>query len=274
MEQRERFNPFTGGTEPRGGLLKAAPLALVLCQVQWPDVTPMKQGFEGVAERVGERLTDFPLRTVSKQVSMQLGPGGALQSVESPVYQWNDVDQDRAVTLTPNYVTLSSLKYVGGYEKFSQVLQDVLITVLDVVAVPVYDRLGLRYVNRIIEGTEVADVGSLIKSAGLGLAAAENAPKGARLAESQTVGLYELDPGKLVARMGMLPPQQVPDPAVPPVDAESWVVDIDSFEEGRRPFTVENVLSTTGRLADAARDFLRYVTEPAFEENFGAEEGA
>ena len=207
-------------------------------------------------------------------MSWQLGPGGVSQSVEVPVYQWSDVNQDRTVTLTPNYVTLSFLDYEGGYEEFSRVLQGVLAIVVDAAAVPVYDRLGIRYVNRIVEGTEAIKVDDLIKSAGLGLAAVESEPKRARLVESQTVGLYELNPGKLVARMGTLPPQQVPDPAIAPVDSESWVLDIDSFEEGRKSFTVDNVLSTTGRLADAARDFLQYITKDGFEQNFGTKDGA
>ena len=271
MKQRERFNPFTGGTGSRGGPLKRPPLVLVLCQVKWPEITAMQQRFIDIADRVGERLADLPLRTVSTSVSIRLGPDGASEPVQMPVYQWGDVDQNRTVTLTPDYVTLSFLDYEGSYEEFSRTLRDVLTAVVDVARVPVYDRLGLRYVNRLAEGAEVAEVSELIKSAGLGLEALENEPVAARLVESQTVALYELNPGNLVARMGTLSPNQVPDPAIAPVDVVSWVLDIDSFEEGRSPFIVDAVLSKTSRLADAARDFLRYVTQAGFEENFGKE---
>ena len=71
---------------------------------------------------------------------------------------------------------------------------------------------------------------------------------------------------------GFLPPGTGVDPAVGPVEAQSWLMDIDVFDERHEDFDA-------GALAQRALDhsrrqyrFFRWAVQPAFLLRFGADE--
>lgn len=269
MKRRERFSPFTGGTGPRGGLLKNSPLALVLCQVRWPELTVFRQNYAKFAEAVGERLHDFPVRAVSKQYTMNFGPEGASEPEPWLVYQWSTMDQTGTVTLSAESISVAQTDYSGGYKAFESALKTVLLALQEAAEIPLYDRVGIRYVNRLTEKNHLENLDDLIKPEARGLEAMSVSPTAAQKLETMTAGLYEFEGGKLQVRMGTLPVGQTPDALIPPLDEKAWVLDFDSFVEGRQVFDVESIIKQISHLSDAARDFLGYIATPEFVEVFG-----
>lgn len=272
MKDRERFSPFTGGTAARGGILKKSPLVLVLCQVRWPELTVFRQNYRKLAEAIGERLSEFPLRAVSKQYTMNFGPDGASEPEKSFVYQWSTVDQTGVVTLAEDSISIAQRDYSAGYAAFETAMRTVLTAVQETAGVPIYDRVGIRYVNRLSEDSQLERLDDLIKPEARGLEAMSVAPADATRVETMTAGLYEFEGGKLQVRMGTLSGDQTPDALIPPLGKKSWVLDFDSFVEGNHVFDVEAIVKQMSHLSDAARDFLGYVATPEFVEVFGKDD--
>lgn len=267
MENRVRYRPFTGD-EDLHIRLDAAPLVLVLCQVRWPQLSSLQGDLRHIVEVFGKHLPDYPLYASSSEVSFDLTPAGPIQTPDTQIHHWSRADRSSTVTLSPNFVTLAVREY-GGYDSFEHQLAGVLSAVLDTVAPPLFDRVGVRYINRISDPAQVENIDQLVSSELLGHQALRIANDEVELLQAVNQSLFKVGEGYLQARSGIIPQGETVDQAIPPLQQSSWVLDIDSFQQGEAVFGTEAVLARAGALSDAAYDFFKLVIKEAFVDEFG-----
>lgn len=266
MMSRDRFRPFTNDADT-SVRLEAAPLELVLCQVRWPDLVALQGDIHAAAERFGSLLTGFPLYSEAQEMSLELSPHGVTQLPSGTVYQWSSADRATMVTFAKNFVTFTSKRYVN-YEEFSVQLREVVTALSEAVEIPLVERIGVRYFNRIAGDEHLARLEELVRPELLGHQALKPATQDAQLVQALTQSLFQVGAGHLQARSGMLAPGESIDPTVEPLATQSWVLDIDSFRQSEMLFSVGDVLDGAGRLADAAYDFFKMVIRQGFVDAF------
>jgi uncharacterized protein (TIGR04255 family) len=251
--EREKYRPFTGDAETSAGS-NAEPLALVLCQVRWPLLAQMQteQQLRGLTHQFGPAVGEYPLVSETKNVNFVVTPDGVTRTEAGSVYQWASLDEVWHASLSRQFLSL----YTTGYAGFGDMvprLRSALVALRDVARVPVLDRVGFRYVDRLTEAADIDALGDLVKPEILGYQAL-NLPY---LADSINQATYHVDSAVLRARSGMLPDNETPDPAIRPVSGRSWVLDLDASQEGRLPMDVEAVIALASRMSDLAYDYFK-----------------
>lgn len=266
MTNRERYRPFTNDASLRVRL-DAAPLEFVLCQVRWPTLAALQGDIRPIAERFGAQLVGLPLYSEAQEMSIEVTPGGVKQSPTGTVYQWNSADRAMGVSFTRNFVAITSKSYVD-YDTFAGQLREVLDALNGVTTIPLVERIGVRYLNRIVDQDHLARIDQLVRPELLGHQALSPATSDAQIIQALTQSLFQVGNGYLQARSGFLAAGETIDPTVEALSTQSWVLDIDSFRQNEMVFSVDGILGEAGRLSDAAYDFFKLVIRQGFIEAF------
>lgn len=261
-----RYRPFTGDQDRRIRL-DAAPLELVLCQVRWPQVSSLQGDLKQVVAAFGELIPEYPLYASNTEFSFELTPAGPVQAPGNVLHHWSRADRSATVTLSPNFVTLSAKQY-EGYDAFASQLESVLLAIQETLKLPLFDRVGVRYVNRISNLEQLEKIQQLVKPELLGHQALNAVSGEVSLVQAITQSLFQVGDGYLQARSGVIPPGETVDPSVEPLQTPSWVLDIDSFRQEEALYTPDAVLARAGKLSDAAYDFFKLVIQEAFIDEF------
>lgn len=266
MGERDRYRPFTGDSDYRVRL-DVAPLEMVLCQVRWPQVSALQGDLKHIAAEFGRFIPDFPLYSPSVETAIELTPSGPIQVPGNSVHQWSRVDRSGTVTLTSTFVAFYVKNYVN-YDLFDEQLRVVLEAVEKTLRLPLFDRVGVRYVNRISAPEQVEKIEQLMRPEVLGHQALGPFAEGVSLRQSISQSLFEVGDGYLQARTGIVPPNETVDPLIEPLRTPSWILDIDSFKQEEAVFTADAVRARAGKLADAAYDFFKLVIKDSFVDAF------
>lgn len=266
MNERVRYRPFTNDRNLRIRL-DAAPLALVLCQLRWPQISSLQGDLKLVVEEFGKLIPEYPLYSSSSEFSIKLTPTGPVQVPGGVLHHWSRADRSATITLSPNFVTLAA-KHYEGYELFGEQLGSVLSALEQTIDLPLFDRVGVRYVNQISDLSQVEKMDRLVKPELLGHQALTVSSDEVSLVQAITQSLFQVGKGYLQARSGIIPPGETVDVSIEPLQHPSWVLDIDSFQEEEAVFSVDKVLARAGKLSDAAYDFFKLVIKEAFIEEF------
>ncbi|WP_288118565.1 TIGR04255 family protein [Microbacterium sp. 69-7] len=251
--------------------LERAPLVRVLCQVQWPEHTLLSTRFSAVADEIGTRLSDeYPLSPVIQGISFELDAqtGQVRPQAVPAVRQWVSVDDTWSVYFAPTFVTLENRGAYTSREDMTQRFARVLSVVFELTSLPAAQRVGWRYVNRIEDPLEYADLGELVHATVLG-AGAVPAPSNVELVHSFTESLFRSDRGNLLAKWGFMPPNATHDASLVAVSNPSWVLDIDAFDESRSAFEPEQLLGRLEELTTLAYGFFRWSVKESFIDRFG-----
>lgn len=267
MADRERYRPFTGDTDKKIRL-KDAPLALVLCQVRWPDFTHLQGDLTETARALGDVLDDYPIMSTLHEVAYTITPEGVTQSPGEKIHQWRSIDDVWHVSLSRRFASLYCTSYTS-FPDFRTRLERVLDAIESQVKIPLIERLGVRYVNRITDARLVDNLADYVRPEVLGYAGLTGESGEAQLQSSANQARYVAENIALQVRSGRVPPGETVDPAVPPVQESSWVLDLDSSSERMVPFDVPAALTEAGRLSDFAYDFFKYISTEGFLKEFG-----
>lgn len=266
MTERKRYRPFTDDENVKVRF-DAAPLELVLCQVRWPQLSTLQGDISDSARSFGNLLTGFPLFSAGPEMVMELTPSGFIQAPAGVLYQWSTPDRATSVTLTNTFVTLATKRY-EGYEAFSGQLRDVLTALEATMRIPLVERVGVRYVNRITDPAKISHIGDLVRPEILGYQVLTAATSEVRLVQALTQSLFDVGDGSLQARSGILPPGETLDPTIGILESPSWILDIDSFQQSEALFDLESVLAQASKLSDSAYDFFKLVILEGFLDTF------
>lgn len=272
MTERVRYRPFTGDEQTRIRL-QTAPLELVLCQIRWPELGYLREDvLEPFARDFGAKLLDYPIYRQTPELNFSISPAGVEQSRVGTIYQWSSVDQAKHVSFGRTFLSVYSRDY-QGWETFAEEIKKVLSLLRSVVDVPIIERVGVRYLNRIVDQDVMARLNELVKPQVLGyqaLVPADVTEVGLVQAINQVE--YTVGGGTLQVRSGVLAPGQTVDPSVAPVVGPSWILDLDASAQVDSTFDVDDAMGRAGRLSDTAYDFFKFVIRNGFVEHFGRRE--
>ena len=250
--------------EPFGPLvdevaLKEAPLVRVLAQVRFPELASIAQ-----AEFVGpfqEAIrADYPILRKHHEIGLLFTPEGVTQTPTPQaglIWRFADRDGIWQVSLAPAFVSLETKSYSGEQEFIGRLGK--VLTALSAVGAPIiFDRFGLRYVNR-LPATNLDDLRGFVNREALGLVASHTFPDGVALQHSFSETRFELkDRGTLLARWGYLPPDVALDPTLEPATETSWLLDLDMSISGPLEFAPENIVSLAKDFHGAIYRFFRW----------------
>lgn len=271
MLDRDRYRPFTGDTTKQIRL-KSAPLELVLCQVRWPDLAHLQGDLKPVALRFGGTLIDYPVYGEVQELTYIITPDGVQQNAGGTIYQWRSLEGDWHISLSRRFLSLYCTKY-QDFGTFSERLRPVVEAVGTAVGVPLIERVGVRYVNRITEQHLIENLSEYVCPEILGYAALPSPASGeVTLVSNANQARYAVGEISLQVRSGIVPMGETVDPAIQPAKVDSWILDLDAFTESARPYGVEPVMEVAGRLSDTAYDFFKLVTTDGFIREFGGEQ--
>lgn len=267
MADRERFRPFTGDTEKKIRL-KDAPLALVLCQIRWPELQHLRGDLSEIAQAFGSELDEYPVISNLHEMAYTITPEGITQQPGEKIFQWHSIDEAWHISLSRRFVTLYCTMYTS-FPDFLERLKSVLEALATQVKVPLVDRVGVRYVNRITDPRLVENLGEYVRPEVLGYSGLGGVVDEVRLTSSANQARYQVDDAALQVRSGVVAGGETVDPAVPPVQGASWVLDLDASSERVVPFEVGTVAAAAGRMSDFAYDFFKYISTEGFLKEFG-----
>ena len=246
--------------------LSRSPLVRVLTQVRWPELG----GFnvDAVAMDVGRGLADeFPFIARQNENQVILTPEGVHQQATGVIHRFTSVDDGWTVSLGKTFVALEATSYTD-HADFVDRLRRVLTVLSAVASIPRWSRIGYRYTNRLEGADDLAALQDYFLPSVLGglPAATDNV----ELVHSITESLYRVDESMLLVRSARLGGGSSIDPTLPPVSGDSWVLDLDAFDEAKsmQLFTPDLVVKRADELSRVAYSHFLAVIQPPFIERF------
>lgn len=264
MTERNRYRPFTGDAQRRIRL-ESPPVPLVVAQVRWPELTELQGGIDEAAGRLAQRLDSYPFHDRGQEVSVQITQEGVTTQPGEVVHQWQSENREWHIAFTRRSFAVFCIRY-SGFDEFADRLRVGLEALASTVGVPTLERVGLRYVNRIVDEETIKSLPEMVESAILGLSLLRASSAEVSQLTSLSQAIYAVGQDRLQVRSGFLPAGETVDPAIPPVGNTSWVLDLDAMRDAPGPLFTESVLDVVGRLADINYDFFKLIAKNKYVE--------
>lgn len=257
------------GPPPAEVPLKNAPLVRVLAQVRFPLVTSLSNA-DFIASFQEAIRHDYPILRPEQSRGVVIGPDGAMSTRSTSIWRFQDTEKVWRVSLAPDFLALETTQY-GSRNDFLKRFEQVLIALRDLIDPKVIDRLGVRYIDRIV-GDNLQDLSTLVRPEVAGIMASPLAEYAFQAISEHMFALPE-QPGKLLARWGRIPAGGTVDPAaIDAIDAPSWLLDVDAFIEESNPFDVDAVLRQARDFAERIYAFFRWAVTEEFLKRYGGEQ--
>ena len=248
--------------------LPSAPLAKVLAQLRYPR--PLDFDDSKSVEPVRRALAGrYPVGRETKANSIIIGPAGVSQQATSET-NWilEDLDSSWRVTIADKFITIETNSYTSR-DDFTSRLGEIIDILAETIKPPIYDRLGIRYINR-LEGHDILqELPQLVQPVALaGLAVPH---EGIEVQHSLCDNIFIDGNAHLQARWGWLPQGAMIDPTIPPPAVPYWTLDLDSFTGKGGPFEVIQLKESMQDLAERAHRFFRWIVTDEFLKRFGGQ---
>jgi uncharacterized protein (TIGR04255 family) len=253
------IDPFEGA-RPTEVLLPRAPLVRVLAQLRFPTVTALEDPtFVAPIQEALKR--SYPILKPSRGQGVFVESLALAAPTVKPFTEWHfsDAEDSWGVTLTPDFVSLQTTAY-RSHADFLERLAGLLEVVAQGVKPTHVDRLGVRYINRLV-GPSLANLHSYVRPELQGVTVG---PIASRIVHSITESLFTVGEARMLARWGVLPPQATLDPTTAPLNEASWVLDLDMFAGQRRVFAPEAIDAQARELTAYVYKFFRWAVTDQF----------
>jgi uncharacterized protein (TIGR04255 family) len=261
----KEINPLDDA-EPAEIPLASAPLARVLCQVRFTEIISIQnKSFIGDFQEAVR--SHYPQVRADQTQTVALNERGVAVAAEN-IWRFVDVDGVWRLSLAPSFVSIETRQYRSRddfIERLSFALQNLEQTIK-----PTHvTRIGTRYLDQ-VQFSDPDWMNSLLRPEMRGI-------YGSALSKRMDHAISEISchvkEGKLLARWGVLPPRGSHDPDImPPVERQSWFLDLDTFAEyAGRPevFDSRRISETARSLAARAYSFFRWSVTDKFLAEFG-----
>ncbi|WP_084477020.1 TIGR04255 family protein [Actinokineospora enzanensis] len=243
--------------------LPAAPLVTVLSQIRWVSVTHLKTSLDTFAKRFGEKISnEYPIYGEHHQIQLIVTPTGATQEPGGMVYQFRSPDETWKVSFSEVFITLETSRYTSRAD-FCHRFRHLLEVLAATVEIPIVERIGFRYVNRVDKAEDYSRITELVNSQALGITRIP------QLVHSISEAVYKLNDANLLARSVFLPPEKTFDPIIKPSPNKSWILDLDAYVEERSSFSSETLSETASKLSGIAYGYFRWAITPEFLKAYG-----
>jgi uncharacterized protein (TIGR04255 family) len=243
--------------------LARSPLVFVVAQVRFERVASI--GSEDFIAGFQEAIRGvYPIMRKEQHAGLLVGPDGQITSTEpGHLWRFDERPEGWQVTLAPDFVALSTSRYTRRHD-FLERLAGLLAATQRELRVRYCERIGVRYVDRVCDAGLLDRLAELLRPEVLGTIV--TATDGdAELLHAFSDTTYRLPDGlELHGRWGVLPEMATFDPAIAPVAARSWVLDLDAYT--REPVAFEPV-ALTARAESACERiyrFFRWAVSDAF----------
>jgi uncharacterized protein (TIGR04255 family) len=234
--------------------LARSPLAVVVFQVKYEQNLSIGDGdtglrvYEHLGGPDGRYIRVEPIQIVG--AALQVSPLGLAQvpsaNVPSRGFRMRNEDGTLILSLMPDFAALETTAYGLWKDDFRERLVELISALSENIKPRVEERLGLRYVNKIVEPgiSTPADFRGIISDGLLGAAADDYWSAGVTGAQQQ----LEMDVNggiRCVLRHGTLARNTG-------IGLEGYLLDIDVFREQPRRFDIDNIGATIDTLNKAA----------------------
>lgn len=260
-------NPLVGVSPPEIPLPQA-PLVRVIAQVRFPLIASIERR-EFIASFQEALRTTYPVLRQEMVQSFAMGSQGVAHTSTQTIWRLYDLQGSWRLSLAPDFLALETTVYTSRSD-FVDRLHTALCALHTHIGPELVDRLGLRYIDRVVL-SETEDITQLVRPDVSGLLATPLAP---HIQEALSVSLFELPEvqAQLQARWGRIPAQGTIDPdALEPVDMPSWILDLDMSSKGPRSFDTEALVQDVRRYAERIYAMFRWVVTEEFLRRYGGE---
>ena len=247
--------------------LENAPLVRVIAQVRYPLIASVEnRSFIGPFQE-GIRH-DYPALRPEESRSVVFGPKGAISAQSNTSWRFSDATGAWWVTLAPDFLALETNRYSSRGD-FLDRFRQVLTTLNKHMNPQMIDRLGIRYIDRIV-GENLGVLPELVRPEVSGVMATSLATDVQHMITENLFDLPDENGSQLMARWGRLPARSTVDPAAAdPVDEPSWVLDVDAFRQKTDALDVATIVSRTRTLAERIYSFFRWAVTDEFLRRYG-----
>jgi uncharacterized protein (TIGR04255 family) len=247
-------SPFSGDVPEIP--LAAGPLIKTVAQVRYPR--PVDFADESTVAPIQRRLAGkYPVAREGNMSSVIITSEGVSQQPSAgKAWKLEDIAGEWSATVTDQFAALETSQY-NSRDEFCSRLDELVEAVADDLRPPIFDRLGIRYINRIEDPSVLADLPNLVRP--VALAGYEIPLDGAELAHSLCDTLFRDGDTNIQARWGWLPAGAVIDTTVPPPPVFHWLLDIDVYTTKGGPFDKKYLADLSRDFAERAYRFFRYI---------------
>ncbi len=247
--------------------LSPAPLVMVVAQLRFPAVVSLT-GEKSLAAFQDAIRAEYPIMERQEVHGITITPSGPIPAQPSVSYQFEDLDSAWKVTLGQESLSVQTDQYTNRADFIGRLEQ--AFNALDKTSAPgpvaVFDRLGVRYVNRLLgDDVKPERLKNLLNESVYGpLVLAESLSDGQELVASVAHQQYRLGQSMLNARWAKLPADAQLTPDIPASPEASWILDIDSSVDTRTPFEPTKTAAVAKRCAEYAYDAFRWIMSEQF----------
>jgi uncharacterized protein (TIGR04255 family) len=247
--------------------LTAAPLVTVIAQVRFPTLLSVRSadriiGFQELIRATYPHLEKQDIPTII------FGPGTVGGSIGETQVHWRFADGTTdwkwKISLAQDFIALETRAYTSRKD-FLERLEAILNALENTLAPTHVVRFGIRYIDQ-IKGDAVTRIGKLLRKEVLGVACS----LGADAKQLFTEILVPAEPGELAARWGKMPAGVTIDPnLLPPLQQESWLLDLDVSKTETSVFETKAVIETARLAAERVYTVFRWMVTPEFLTTYG-----
>lgn len=256
------------GPPPAEVPLATPPLVRVIAQVRFPVIASVEKR-EFIAPFQEAIRSDYPVLRPEQSRSVVLGPDGVRDARATTAWRFHDVGSAIRVTLAPDFLALETGRYTSR-DDFLARFRSVLRALEEHVDPKVIDRLGVRYIDRVI-GTNLADLPALVRPEVSGVLSTPLAEL-VRHALSEHVFVLPEGAGLVTARWGLVPGLSTVDPAaLEPIEEPSWLLDVDVFQGETRALDVDATVTQARSFAERIYSIFRWAVTDEFLRRYGGQ---
>jgi uncharacterized protein (TIGR04255 family) len=253
--------------------LPSAPLVRVIGQLRFGKLAVMGGGDDAAQKFIRSMASTYPFLEEGVERTVLFAPGEPIQQHDvGKTWRLRSENGQSLLALTNGALTLETAAYQRRAE-FCAELGRVAEAFQEATRVPAYDRVAVRYTNRIVGDEMLGKLPQLVQQQFLGLGAAPSSGVNVVYFMSQVLMSYP-DSAHLLAQFGILPENGTFDPTLPAAPQRSWVLDLDSYQEfpdGRQrlPADVDTIVKAATDCATRAYGVFRWAVSDGFLEHFG-----
>lgn len=257
------------GPPPREIPLAHPPLVRVIAQVRFPLIASLEQR-DFVAPFQEALRRDYPVLRPEQSRGVVFGPQGVMEARSNTVWRFRDTQDVWRVSLSSDFLALETERYTSRND-FMDRLKQVLGALKKHVEPAVVDRIGVRYIDRVV-GDNLAEIARLVRPEVAGILATPLAPH-TRQSIAENVFRLPDGEGQVTTRWGKLPERATVDPgALEAIEAPSWMLDIDAFLAETRAFDVDGVVGQARGFAERIYSIFRWAVTDEFLRRYGAQQ--
>lgn len=246
--------------------LPNAPLVRVIAQVKFAEIASVtRREFIGPFQEAIR--DDYPILRAERGVTLTIGPDGVAQTEGEQIWRFHSGDELWRVSLAPTFLAIETDAYVSRSDFFDR-LREVVEATAAHLKPAFWERLGVRYIDRVEDPDALNQLKSLVRPEVLGLAGTDLQDElQALISQAQFSLPNEI---QLVARTGVIPAGGTHDPTIDPATVRTWTLDLDVSVTHQATFNVDDLDEQGRDLAAHAYRFFRWAVTKEFLKYFGA----